>query len=55
MVSNIPTPPSLTLSVYIVLWHREGGELNQREGQFRGNSLQSWDENTIMTEYVSSL
>jgi hypothetical protein len=32
----------------------EGGELNQREGE-RGNSSQSWVENTNMNDCISSL
>jgi hypothetical protein len=31
---------------------REGGEFNQREG-YRGNSSQSWAENTTMTDCIS--
>ncbi len=31
-----------------------GGELNQREGE-KGNSSQSWLENTNMTDYISGL
>jgi hypothetical protein len=62
MVSNRtqhpPPPPSHTLSVYIVLWHGEGGEgwgeLNEKEG-LRGNSSQSWVENTNMTDCISRL
>ena len=61
MVSNRtqhpPPPPNHTLSVYSVLWHREGGRgggLNQRES-WRGNSSQSWVENTNMTDCISSL
>jgi hypothetical protein len=46
-------PPNYTL--YIVMYtysHREGGEeLNQREG-YRGNSSQSWVDNTNMTDCI---
>jgi len=50
-----PYPPSYTLymcigTVYLFIQEGEGagGELNQREG-VRGNSSQSWVENTNMT------
>jgi hypothetical protein len=47
----------LRILVYtIYLSHMEGreGELNQREGE-RGNSSQSWVENTNMADCISSL
>ncbi len=55
----IPPPPSYTLYVCIQYSysHREGGsrgELNQREG-VRGNSSQSWVENTKMKNDLQSL
>ncbi len=44
------TPPPLLHTVYLFTQGREGagGELNKREG-VRGNSSQSWVENTNMT------
>ncbi len=60
MVSNTtqhPTPLPATCWLYYiyVLYFYFGkgggvGELNQREGQ-RGNSSQSWGENTNMADY----
>ncbi len=48
-----PIPPPLThcIRVYNTYSHVEGGggELNQREGE-RGNSSQSWVENTNMAD-----
>ncbi len=57
MVSNTTQHPlpgsSRTQSVQCtVRW--EGGEVNHREGS-RGNSSQSWVENTIMTDCISNL
>ncbi len=50
-----PPPPIHTVCVYTVyLFTREGGDLNQREGE-RGNSSQSWVENTNITDCISSL
>ncbi len=53
------TPPLLThcirTQVFLFTHGRgEGGELNQREGE-RGNSSQSWVENSNMTDSISSL
>jgi hypothetical protein len=50
-------PPSHCIRVYKYSYSlREGGggELNQREGE-RGNSSQSWVENTYMTDSISNL
>jgi len=50
-------PPDLhtCIRVHSILFHTgEGGKLNQREGE-RGSSLQSWVENTNMTDCFSSL
>jgi hypothetical protein len=51
------SPPLHTVYVHTVYQFTqgrgEGGELNQREGE-RGNSSQSWVENTNMTDYISS-
>jgi hypothetical protein len=41
-------------TVYLFTQGRGGGELNQREG-YKGNSSQSWVENTIMAQCISSL
>ncbi len=56
-----PIPPPLhieyvyTVKSMYVFTHRRGEEeLNQREGE-RGNSWQSWVENTNMTDCISSL
>jgi hypothetical protein len=53
----LPRPPN-TMYVYVstVYLFTQGrrGELNHREGQ-RGNSSQSWVENTNMTDCISSL
>jgi hypothetical protein len=50
---NPPPPPyTLYLCIHGVGWG--GGELNRREGE-RGNSSQSWVENTNMTDCISSL
>ncbi len=54
-----PSPPLYTLYTCIqyTYSHREGGEggeLNQRKGE-RGNSSQSWVENTNMTDSIASL
>jgi hypothetical protein len=65
-----PLPLKHCIRVYSILIHRgKGGELNQREGKGwgrftknvklregeRGNSSQSWVENTNMTDCISSL
>jgi hypothetical protein len=60
MVSNktqhsLPPTQLHTLCIMYILYvlrHREGGgELNKREG-WRGNSSQSWVENTNMTDCI---
>jgi hypothetical protein len=45
---------TIDLCTYSHMEGGEGGELNQREGE-RGNSSQSWVENTNMTVCISSL
>ncbi len=51
-------PPSLhtvyVYTVYLFTQRKGGGRLNQREGK-RGNSSQSWVENTSTTDCISSL
>ncbi len=58
MVSNgTPPTPSQPLTVCMTLGRGGGegvGEVNHRESQ-KGNSLQSWVENTNMTDSISSL
>ncbi len=55
-----PIPPPLlhTAYEYIVYLFTQGegggGELNQRDG-YRGDSSQSWVENTNLTDCISSL
>ncbi len=55
-----PAPPPTTLphTVFICCTLTQGrgwgGELNQREGKM-GNSSQSWDENTNMIDFISTL
>ncbi len=51
-----PPPPHTVYLYTVYLFIQEGGgeELNQREG-YRGNSSQSWVENTNMTDCISSL
>jgi hypothetical protein len=53
-----PIPPSPLHTIYVFTVYNihtgKGGELNQREG-WRGNSSQSWVENTNMTVYISIL
>ncbi len=52
-----PNPPLHTVYVYIEYLFTQGrgaGEFNRREGE-RGNSSQSWVENTNMTDCISSL
>jgi hypothetical protein len=53
-----PYPLTHCIRVYSILIHPEkggrGGELNQREEE-RGNSSQSWVENTNMTDFITSL
>ncbi len=52
MVSNrTPYHPLLSHSILIHTRKGGGGELNKREGE-RGNSSQSWVENTNMTEWT---
>jgi hypothetical protein len=41
-------------TVYLFTYGGGGGEFNQREG-YRGNSSQSWVENTNMIDCISSL
>jgi hypothetical protein len=54
----IPLPPSYTLYMCIqytyLFTQGSGGELNQREG-VRGNSSQSWVENTKMKNDLQSI
>ncbi len=61
----IPSPPPYTLYIQYTCIHytvylftqgrgEGGGELNQREGE-RGNSSQSWVENSNNTDFISSL
>jgi hypothetical protein len=55
MVSNRHQHPPLHPSTLSVCWDTgkgEGEELNQREGR-RGNSSQSWVENTNITDSIS--
>jgi hypothetical protein len=55
--AQYPIPPPLThctVYVYIIYYSHREGELNQREGE-RGNSSQSWIENTNITDCISSL
>jgi hypothetical protein len=49
------SPPSTTVYVYTVYVFTQGrgGEWNHREGE-RGNSSQSWVENTNMTDSINS-
>jgi hypothetical protein len=54
-----PPPPYTLHTVYVYpvnlfIRGRGGGRLNQREGA-KGNSSQSWVENTYMTDCISSL
>ncbi len=52
----IPPPPyTLYACIHHTYSHRDGGGgVNQREGE-KGNSSQSWVENTVMTDCISSL
>jgi hypothetical protein len=58
MVSNTtqhPPPPAHTVWLYFYFGNGGGGrEVNQREGQ-RGNSSQSWVENTNMCQSINSI
>jgi hypothetical protein len=53
-----PYPLTHCIRVYSIPIHTEKGgrgeELNQREEE-RGNSSQSWVENTNMTDFITSL
>ncbi len=55
--STLPPPTSSqphTVCIYMYFDFGKGGEANQREGK-KGNSSQSWVENTNMIDCISSL
>jgi hypothetical protein len=57
MPRTLPPPLTHCIRVYSIFIHKGkvgGGELNQRE-EGRGNSSQSWIENTNITDCTSSL
>ncbi len=54
MTHTPPPPYALYTCILYTYSHREGGEMKKRKG-YRGNSSQSWVENTNMTDCIFSL